>query len=141
MQWLKSHICFFSGALNVSIQDRDSHCFYNNITLKQKANDKGKNVEITSLYCWNLQQLLFPFNIFIMYPAFFSENQIRYFHIFLLCFSLAETDVIKYTYSSPYLKKVVLLEWERSLWSGDKGPDCLFFSVKQPVLYIQQMWQ
>ena len=74
-----------------------------------------------------------------MYPAFFSENQIRYFHIFVLCFFLAETDVIKYTYSSPCSKKVVLLEWERSLWSGDKGPDCLFFSEATGALHSKDV--
>ena len=38
----KSHL-LLSGALNVTIQDPYIHCFYNNITLKQKANEKGKN--------------------------------------------------------------------------------------------------
>ena len=43
MQWLKSHICFFSGTLNVSVQDPDIHCLHTNITLKQKVKEKGKN--------------------------------------------------------------------------------------------------
>ena len=38
----KSHL-LLSGALNVTVQDPYIHCFYNNITLKQKANEKGKN--------------------------------------------------------------------------------------------------
>ena len=97
LQWLKSHICFFSGALNVSVQDPCVHCFYNKTTLKLKNRRKRKEC-LNYLTIFLKQKLWFPFNIFIMYPAFLSENQTMNNIIFTylyMYFFLSETDVIK----------------------------------------------